>query len=283
MGWWLGWRCASGKILTAPTVGGPNEATPKFLPAAKTFAVPAAGEAGGGLTMEKAERVEKIRRDYEEVRIKLSADYRTAGEKFPGGLNAFLRQLALLEREMHADFAVVLTPRELEDYELSESPTGQSLRRRLEGLAVSDEQRREVFRRQREFDDRFALVFDVTPGALWERCQVQQVMREKIRATLGDEGYAAWLREEDPSYAAMRGLALQAGWPATAVSALWRIKDEWTLRKLEIGAQAGLTPEQRAAMLAALGEQTRSRVTALIGPHAMVPGSEALGWLPVGK
>jgi hypothetical protein len=268
---------------SAPPVGGAVEVAPKFLPGAKTFAVPAAGAAGGGLTMEKAARVEKIRRDYEEVRIKLSADYRAAGEKFPGGLNAFLRQLALLEREMHADFAAVLTPRELEDYELRESPTGQALQRRLVEVAVDDEQRREVFRRQREFDDRFALVFDVTPAALLERCQVQLIMREKIRATLGDEGYAAWLRAEDPSYAAMRELALHEGRPAAAVGALWQIKDEWTLQKLEIGAQAGLTTEQRAAMLTALGEQTRSRVTALIGPHAMVPGSAALGWLPVVK
>jgi hypothetical protein len=98
----------------------------------------------------------------------MSADYTAAGANFPGGMNAFLRQLALLEREMHGDFAAALTPRELEDYEMRESTTGQSVQRRLAGVAVTEEQRREVFRLQREFDDRFALVFDVTPPALLE-------------------------------------------------------------------------------------------------------------------
>ena len=51
-------------------------------------------------------------------------------------------------------------------------------------------------------------MFDLTPTALWERVKVQQAMREKIRAMLGDEGYAAWLRTEDATYAAMRTLAL---------------------------------------------------------------------------
>ena len=280
---WMAMRVGKdfgGANESAPPVGGPIAATPKFLPKAKTFAAPAAGEAGGGLTAEKTARVEKIRRDYEEVRIKLSADYRAAGEKFPGGLNAFMRQLALLEREMHADFGAVLTPEELEDYELRESTTGQALQRRLGDSAVADEQRRAVFRLQREFDDRFALVFDVSPAALAERTRLQQVVREKVRALVGDAVFATWLSAEDPSYAAMRTMAAQQGLPATTVEELWRIKNEFILGRLEIAAQAGLTAPQRAAMQTALADQTRSRVSVLVRPEALEPGNEALGWLP---
>jgi hypothetical protein len=165
---------------------------------------------------------------------------------------------------------------------MHESTTGQSLQRRLAGVAVTEEQRREVFRLQREFDDRFALVFDVTPPALLERWKVQVELREKIRARLGDEAYAAWLKPEDGTYAAMRSLARQQGLPETSLTELWRIKNDWTQRKLEIAAQAGLAAEQRTAMHAALAEQTRSRVAALVGTDAMAPGSEALAWLPPG-
>jgi hypothetical protein len=108
-------------------------------------------------------------------------------------------------------------------------------------------------------------------------------LREKIRAKLGDEAYAAWLKPEDGTYAAMRSLARQKGLPETSLTELWRIKNDWTQRKLEIAAQAGLAAEQRTAMHAALAEQIRSRVAALVGTDAMAPGSEALAWLPPGR
>ncbi len=280
---WLGRESAltlrnSGRE-SVPAGTAPEE---KFLPKAKPFSPPVAEKKPAGLSPEKRERLAQIRRDYEEMRAKMSQEYGAAGEKFPGGLNAFLRQLALLEREMHADFAKTLTPQELEDYEMAESNTGKILERRFAGLLVTDEQRRAVYRAQREFDDQFALVFDVSPGALLERMKVQQVARAKIRAALGDDTYAAWLKDEDPAYAAMRNFAAQKNLPATASNELWQIKDEWTQRKLEIASQPGLTPEQRANMQAALAEQTRTRVLALAGSDAFQAGNEPFAWLPPG-
>jgi hypothetical protein len=239
--------------------------------------------ADGVLAPEKRAQVEKIRRDYEDIRAKASADYTAAGATFPGGVNAFLRQLALLELEMRADLAKALTPRELENYLMDESTTGQTLRRRLEGTAATEEQRRAVFRVQQEFDDRFSLVFDVSPPALLERAKVRQAAREMVRATLGDEIYAAWEQADDGSYMAMRVLVRQRGLPAAAVGQVWALKDDWLLRKLEIAAQPGLTVEQRTAMQGALNDQTRARVTALLGEEAFSPGSEAFGWLPDGR
>ena len=255
-----------------------REANPLVAPARVT------GSAGVvPLSPDKWERIAKIRRDYDEIRVKMSADYAAVGDKFPGGLSAFLKQLALLEREMHADFARDLTPRELEDYELHQSTTGQTLQRRLAGVGVTDEQQRAVYRLQREFDDRFALVFDLSPSALWERMKVQDVLRQKIRSELSDAAFAAWLNAEDPSFGAMRGLAAEKGLPPAAGDELWRIKNEWTLRKLEIAAQQGLSPEQRNAMQAAWVGQIRSRVAVLVGADALAPGVEALAWLPVAQ
>ena len=278
------WRATDGGRESAPTAGGATGARDKFTGGGRPVITPVHGTTGvasGGVwSPDKVARIEKIRRDYDEIRTKMSADYGAAGDKFPGGVSAFLKQLALLEREMHADFAAVLTPRELEDYEMSESTTGQALRRRLGDAAVTDEQRRAVFRLQREFDDRFALVFDVSPAALAERTKLQQMVREKVRALVGDAVFATWLSAEDPSYAAMRTMAAQAGLPGTTVEELWRIKNEFILGRLEIAAQAGLTAPQRAAMQAALADQARSRVSVLVRPEALQPGNEALAWLP---
>ena len=278
------WRATEAARESATPPGRPPALAGQVFGGRTAAAAPVDGAAeattGGALSADKAARIDKIRRDYDEIRMKMSAEYGAAGDKFPGGVSAFLKQLALLEREMHADFAAVLTPRELEDYEMSESTTGQALRRRLGDAVVTVEQRRAVFRLQREFDDRFALVFDVSPAALAERTQRQQVVQEKVRALVGDAVFATWLSAEDPSYAAMRTMAAQEGLPGTTVAELWRIKNEFILGRLEIAARIGLSAQQRAAMQSALEDQARSRVSVLVRPEALQPGNEALAWLP---
>ncbi len=95
---------------------------------------------------DRAASADKIRRDYDEITKKISAEYAAAGDTFPGGLNAYLRQLALLQREKHADLAALLTPRELEDLEMRDTNAGQSVQRLLGESAATEEQRRAVFR-----------------------------------------------------------------------------------------------------------------------------------------
>ena len=93
------WRSTNTSAESTSPASGPGQApVAKVLPAAKAFKAPAGAEAAGGLSADQAARIEKIRRDYEEIRTKMSADFSAAGDKFPGGLNAFLKQLALLEQ-----------------------------------------------------------------------------------------------------------------------------------------------------------------------------------------
>lgn len=230
---------------------------------------------------EKAARVEKIKKDYEEIRAKTAADYSAAGARFPGGLNAFLRQLALLEREKRADLAAVLSPHELEDLELRETLAGQQIQRWLGDTPVSDEQRRAVFRLQREFDDRFALTFDVTPKALLERETARHRLQEEIRGLLGDALFASWLRGEGPDYANFVAFATREGLPAEMPLNLWRTKNEFIRRRLELAAQP-LSSPQLAAAQNALARDIETRVLAIVGPAAMVTArKEILNWLPL--
>ncbi len=273
-----------------------TEGTGGAVPAAKSPATTSSSSAGqpttrntsvvagaGSTPAERAALVEKIRRDYDEIRAKMSAEFAAAGAAFPGGVSAFLRQLALLEREMHADVAKVLLPRELEDYEMRETTTGKTQLQRLAGLQVTEETQRAAFRLRKQFDDRFALAFDVTPSALLERERARQEMLGRLRLVVDEATFDALVGPEDVSYAGLRALAAQQGLPPKVAADIWRMKNDYTVRKLEIIAQAGLSTEQRTAMQAALAAQIRSNVSALVGPDAVVAGGDALGWLPLAK
>ena len=230
---------------------------------------------------EKAESVAKIKRDYDEIRLKTSADYSAAGAAFPGGLNAFLRQLALLEREKRADLATVLTPRELEDLELRETTAGQLIERLLAPTNASEEQRRAVFRLQRGYEDQFALTFDVTPHALLARETARQQTQEQIHAVLGDDLFGSWLYGEGEDYGLFVAFTARERLSPSAPFELRRAKNDYTLRRLELNATVGLSMEQLRTAQAALAQQTEARLAAIIGPAAVQAGrGNVLSWLP---
>ncbi len=148
---------------------------------------------------EKAARVEKIRADYDAIRKGVADELAAVGAANAAGPGAFgetrvfLRRLVLLQREERADLAQVLDARELEDYELRESPAGQLVTARLGATAATEEQRRAVFRIEREFDERFGFVFDVAKEVLAERREVRRETDARIRAVLGEELFRVWM------------------------------------------------------------------------------------------
>ena len=230
---------------------------------------------------EKAARIEKIKRDYDDIRAKTSADYSAAGASFPGGLNAFLRQLALLEREKRADFAAVLSPEELEQLEMKETNAGLLVERLLGSTSATPEQRRAVFRLQLAFEDRFALTFDLTPAALLERETARQQMQQQIRGVLGDELFATWLNGEGEDYAAFVAFAARYGLPPSVSFDLRQVKNDFIRQRLELNAAQGMSPSQLRAAQAALVQQTEARVIQIVGPGAAQAGrADILSWLP---
>jgi hypothetical protein len=134
---------------------------------------------------------------------------------------------------------------------------------------------------QLEFEDRFALTFDTTPPALLERERARCETQEKVRAVLGDDLFATWLKGEGPEFGLFSTFVAQQGLPPTTAMELWRAKIEFTLQRLEVAAQSNLTAEQARIAHADVARQSQARVMAILGPGAMqAAGQEVLGWLP---
>lgn len=230
---------------------------------------------------EKTARVDKIRRDYDEIMGKAAAEYAAAGAAFPGGLNAFLRQLALLAREKHADLAALLTPRELEDVEMRDTNSGQVVQRLLGDTKATDEQRRAVFRLEQIFEDKFALTFDVSPLALLVRERERQATQLNIRSVLGDELFGGWLRGEGTDFATIVEFAREKPLAPTVPLELWRAKSDYTLARLEMLARTDLPATQRAFAEQAIVTHVNARVAGIIGAQLLADGGrDVLTWLP---
>ena len=245
---------------------------------------PAAAErpsAPGLSGAEKAARVEKIRRDYEEMTARFAAEFTAAGANFPGGLNGYLRQLALLEREKHNDLGSVLGAAELEELELRETFSGKAVQKALGTTAAGDELKHAVFRIRKEFDDKYALIFDLSPAALLARETERQAAQEKILAVLGPELSFAWLREEGPDFSEIATFVGQQNLGRETALEVWRIRNEVARRNLAATLQPNTSPEAVAASRAATAAGARERLTAVVGPvAAQAVGPGVFRWLP---
>lgn len=228
----------------------------------------------------KAALLAKIARDYEEMNTDAAAKFSLQGAAFPGGFPAYLKQLALLERSKWDDYAKVLTPQELESLQLLEHHAGKLVNQTLANSAATEEQRLTVFRLQREFDDKYALSFDLTSASLLNREIERQALQEKVLAVLGPNLFAPWSRSEGVDYENLVQFARQSGIRPEAPLEVWRVKNEFIRRRLEINAQGGAPAEVQAAQ-AALVEQTRSRIVGLLGSGVLRDATtNGLNWLP---
>lgn len=278
---------ASVALWVASRPAGPAPVAPDFPAAAPVTAARKAdsraetgvppGPAAPLSAEEKRERIERIKRDYDEVRTRAAADYAAAAGSFPGGLNAFLRQLALLEREKRADLATVLTPAELDELELAETNAGQTVRRALTGTGATEAQVRTVFRLEREFEDRFALVFDLSPVALLERQRVRDEYDERVFAVLEPADALAWLAARDGDQGLMNAWVRERGLPPGVGLELWRIKAGFVRRRLELKTVEKPSP----LALKELIRETEQRLAMTAGAEVPVRDRDgAFRWLP---
>lgn len=281
--WW--WR-AGGERRPGPTTLPKRSTSPVVTPPVREIPAPppAAAErpsAPGLSGAEKAARVEKIRRDYEEMTARFAAEFTAAGANFPGGLNGYLRQLALLEREKHNDLGSVLGAAELEELELRETFSGKAVQKALGTTAAGDELKHAVFRIRKEFDDKYALIFDLSPAALLARETERQAAQEKILAVLGPELSFAWLREEGPDFSEIATFVGQQNLGRETALEVWRIRNEVARRNLAATLQPNTSPEAVAASRAATAAGARERLTAVVGPvAAQAVGPGVFRWLP---
>lgn len=276
--WWRGGR----RVAAAPTS--------KFAQVANAVRRAAALPNPGASTPrpvrapaaeDKAAAIARIKRDYDEMRTKVASDYAAAGPAFPGGLNGFLRQLALLERERRADYLKVLTPQELEELELRESHAGDVVRTLLGDTAATPEQRRAAFELQREFDDKYALTFDLSPAFLLARERDRQAMQEQVRTVLGDALFGSWLRGEGKEFAVATAFAAQHGSSPDLPLALWRLRNQYALARLEVSASPAASTDDVREANAALARKAEADARTLLGAAADDPAAgDLLSWLP---
>ena len=218
----------------------------------------------GFLADEKRTRVSELQEHFDELERQIY-----------DGSKGFLldkdqEALRQLQKQREAELAQVLTPEELEEFHLRNSPTAATLRAQLHGFSPTQEEFRRIFRLQKTFDERFNSGFDLSDPAQAEaqvaaQDQAQQALNAEIRKTIGTQRFAEYERAQDADYRALMQFTERFETSPTLAARVYDMKTEAERLKLRLESDTNLTPDQRAQALGAIAQETERSVVQLMG------------------
>lgn len=216
----------------------------------------------GRLNDEQVDAVVKIEHDYNDVRTKLNA----LRENGAPGINNLMQQLAALEKEKAADLAAVLSPAELGQYEMRNSPSASKLIQNLGKVDLNEGEYAAAFRLQKAFDEANPQQAVISSATFAQRQAATLALNEQMRALLGEERFYKYAEAADFAYANVARFT--AKYPAITPAMGYQVY------QLQAELQGALTSGGRASTPAqsqeirALVENYNQRLNALIGPEA---------------
>jgi len=227
----------------------------------------------GYLPPERASQVRTVVERYEELR----EDNRNPTG--PGYADS-ARQAALA-REERAALATILSPRELEDYDLRTSVTANSLRFHLAQFDATESEFVTLFRLQLPFDEKYYQYRNLMPESLEQQhADAVKALKEQIRAALGPDRYADYERSTDYDYRRTAQLVARLELPPAAANQVWSVQKDIQRRAEPVFADPGLSDAQRATQLTALLSEATDRLTATLGPRGFAEYQRNAGtWL----
>lgn len=221
------------------------------------------------------EAVQRLQREFEDRNREIFADNENSlADAFTSFADNRARRKAL-EEAQRAELMKLLTPAELEDYDLRNHNTANNLRSRLASFNPTEQEFRSLFQLQRAFDDRYqpGPAFDavVDPEQrrklASERGQAQRQLTEQIRSALGEERFADYQRSTDNNYDQTYRLIARLELPPETTSQVYAVQQDVQQRARTIQGDRNLPVEDRNAQLAALAAEAETKITATLGPR----------------
>jgi hypothetical protein len=210
------------------------------------------------LPTEKAAAVERIFREFDDK----VTDLRNTGA---GSVDR--DKTMALEKAQREAIARLLTPQELEEFDLRDSFTSRQLRTDLSAFSPTEAEFRALYRLRQPFDEQFNLNLgsSQTREQAIQRQEAQKLLNDQIKATLGPERYAEYERSTDYGYRQTSLLVSRLELPPATTNQLWSVQKDLQSRAQALMQDRALPAETRNQQLATLQSEAMTKLTPLLG------------------
>lgn len=217
----------------------------------------------GGLPRDKIARLKKIFSDYSDLEEQMFAD---GVERSPTENRA---RADLLAKEKRADLERLLSPEELLQYDLRNSPASHRLRSQLGRFDATEA---EFLALYPAFQTAMSQMNGNSVNARGNSAEMRRVREEnervldaEMRRVLGDSRYAELKEANDHQLQQTRAFTTSLNLPATAAAEVLAVQREIAPKLLALDRDRDLTSNQRDARAGALGIEARDRLVRVLG------------------
>jgi len=177
-----------------------------------------------------------------------------------------MRRLTALEQQQRDALASILSPQELEQYQLRNSETAQRVRSQLSAFNPNEDEFRAIYRAQADFDSQFGgLMGPVAQDEAQRRNEAQRKLNEQIKAMLGPERGAEFERANDYNYRQAAQLITRLELPTETAAHVWSVKQEIEARAMAIRRDGSIPRADQTQQLTALADEASAKISPLLG------------------
>jgi hypothetical protein len=178
-----------------------------------------------------------------------------------------MKNMQKTQKELEAELAKILSPEEMESYQLRMSQTAMMMRMQLASFDPNEQEFREIFQLKKKFDDEYG---PYGAGNLdkAEREKYNAAKKEldgEIKAKLGDNRYVDYERAQDWTYQSIYRLAEKNNLGKEAANKVYDMKKVAEEQARKVRQDGGLSSEQRAEALKGIRSETENSIRTVFG------------------
>lgn len=215
----------------------------------------------GNLPVDKIEQVEALGRDYSEMRAQVSDN--AHGVTLPEDRELY----RLLEQERRTELAALMTPEELLEYDLRNSPSASAVRGQTLFFEPTEEEYRALVQLRLDFDRQFGAL-NLSGEEQVRKRAAEAVLIQEVKGLLSPERFAEYELTANSDFRNTVNALGQFNFDLPVAREVMALRRDVTARAAAIASNPVYTAEQRAAELAALHREASSKLTSQLGPKA---------------
>jgi hypothetical protein len=197
------------------------------------------------------------------------------GKLSPGDLE----KLRELDRQQDEALAGVLTAGEKELYDLSTSPAADQLRQQLIGFNPTEEEFRELYRRQKAISEAYEFEDASDPAVIAAKAADEADMMKEFKSGLSSDRAAQLERSQDPDYQSLCDLSARFNLPADTSDTLTAMRQAAEEEKQKLLSNNDIPPERLDVALKAIQAETEKAAREALGDQAYGLYSQSAAWI----
>jgi hypothetical protein len=182
------------------------------------------------------------------------------------GAGPSAEELGRLQQQKLEAVAKLLSPQELEQFDLWFSPAASRARESIYGMEATEEEFLKLYQLRREFETKLSSA-DSTQN-LNEPGTADQELHARIQQALGAERFEEYVRAQDPDFRELYALTSRLKLPRATAVELHGYKAAVEAARASVQVDDGLDAEQRATAQRAITEETQRAFKEKLGDKA---------------